>query len=118
MKSLKVFAFSVFTMIGFVFFANPTNINAQEVNNVNQDTASNVEVVTYGSKTKYHTVRAAKLSGLPTYYVYNDGIYCGQLKLDTWSYEKDFSTGKMWYVGIYKGTVSSGGSCPIARSIQ
>lgn len=45
--------------------------------------------------------------------IYNDGIYCGQLTLQSLSYEKDFSTGRMWYVGIYKGTVRSNGGCPI-----
>ncbi|EQV60424.1 hypothetical protein EFZG_03939, partial [Enterococcus faecium TC 6] len=44
-----------------------------------------------------------------------DGIYCGQLYLQTWSYEKDFATGRFWYVGIYRGTVRSNGGCPIGR---
>lgn len=47
-----------------------------------------------GSKVIYHTRRSATLSGLTNTIIYNDGIYCGQLYLQTWSYDKDFTTGR------------------------
>lgn len=68
-----------------------------------------------GSKVIYHTRRSATLSGLTNTIIYNDGIYCGQLYLQSWSYDKDFATGRFWYVGIYRGTVKSNGGCPIGR---
>lgn len=117
MKTLKVLIFSIIAVIGMFFFTSSVNANAEEINQNSSNITNNMEIEPYGSKTIYHTIRAAKLSGLPNNYVYNDGVYCGQLRLNSWSYEKDFSTGKMWYVGIYRGTVSTGG-CPIARSFQ
>lgn len=110
MKQFKIALFSLVALGGLLSFSSSVNADMETT-----ITTSSLSIEPYGSKVIYHTKKSATLGGLTNTIIYNDGVYCGQLSLQSWSYEKDFSTGKMWYVGIYKGTVRDNGGCPIGK---
>ncbi|WP_430616774.1 hypothetical protein IGJ66_000471 [Enterococcus sp. DIV0176] len=109
MKRFKIALCSLIALGGIVSFSNSVSADVETT----PVTTSSVSIVPFGSKVIHYTKKSATLGGLTNTIIYNDGVYCGQLTLQSWSYEKDFSTGKMWYVGIYKGTVRDNGGCPI-----
>lgn len=105
---MKVLKYSLPLVFLLTFLGVTTSTNAESISQDNRISS----ITPYGSKVIYYTKRSATLNGLTNTIIYNDGIYCGQLYLQTWSYDKDFTTGKFWYVGNYKGNVSTG-ACPI-----
>ncbi|BAO06529.1 MULTISPECIES: hypothetical protein [Enterococcus] len=109
MKYFKQILIASIVISGLFLFTERHNANT----NLAIAEYTSISIEPLGSKIIYHTRRSTTLAGLTNTMIYNDGIYCGQLTLQSWSYEKDFSTGRMWYVGIYKGTVRSNGGCPI-----
>lgn len=109
MKYFKQILIASIVISGLFLFTERHNANT----NLAIAEYTSISIEPLGSKIIYHTRRSTTLAGLTNTMIYNDGIYCGQLTLQSWSYEKDFSTGRMWYVGIYKGTVCSNGGCPI-----
>lgn len=109
MKYFKQILIASIVISGLFLFTERHNANT----NLAIAEYTSISIEPLGSRIIYHTRRSTTLAGLTNTMIYNDGIYCGQLTLQSWSYEKDFSTGRMWSVGIYKGTVRSNGGCPI-----
>lgn len=77
---------------------------------------NNPPEISYSGSYRYVTRRYNTIKQIPNSILYNSGGAYGYLNLQSWSYEKDFSTGKMYYEAIYAGYVQTG-SGPIQSMV-
>lgn len=86
MKYFKQILIASIVISGLFLFTERHNANT----NLAIAEYTSISIEPLGSKIIYHTRRSTTLAGLTNTMIYNDGIYCGQLTLQSWSYEKDF----------------------------